>query len=420
MRSRILLSLLLFACQGWGQMIATGLRFNPITPCRVLDTRGNGFAGLFGQPSLVAGTIRTLPITNAGCPVSSLARAYALNVTLVPIAGGPVTAVTLWPSGYPRPTVNTVVEPRGRIVATNALIASGPTGAIDVYSTNATDLVIDVGGYFTEGPSGLEYYPITPCRIVETRPSEAPADIGTLFGPPVMTAGSTRSFPLPQGRCGLPATALAYHVNFTVVPSGPLGYITAYPSGQPRPFTSILNSIDGRVLANGAIVAAGTNSGIDVFATNETHLIVDVAGYFAAANGTGTVFNTVIPCRVSALTLQTYPQALPVAGYCGTSGSSVAAAMNVTATMNQPVGYISVWPAGLPWPYTSLMNAIDAVPGSAVGNGVIVQTGSGGQINIVTTNPAAATLDVTGFFSQGSSGGGSGGASGCDLRTCGI
>lgn len=39
----------------WGQTLSSNLRFTPITPCRVLDTRGGGFIGPFGQPSLAGG-----------------------------------------------------------------------------------------------------------------------------------------------------------------------------------------------------------------------------------------------------------------------------------------------------------------------------------------------------------------------------
>ena len=39
----------------FGQLPSNNLRFTPITPCRVLDTRGNGFSGAFGPPALEAG-----------------------------------------------------------------------------------------------------------------------------------------------------------------------------------------------------------------------------------------------------------------------------------------------------------------------------------------------------------------------------
>jgi len=50
--------------------------------------------------------------------------------------------------------------------------------------------------------------------------------------------------------CSIPATAQAYSVNVTVVPSGPVGFLTVWPTGQTRPTASALNSLDGRTKSN--------------------------------------------------------------------------------------------------------------------------------------------------------------------------
>jgi hypothetical protein len=219
------------------------------------------------------------------------------------VGGGGVSFVTLWPTGQSRPLVNTVVEPRGRVHATNAIVPAGTSGSIDIFASNLTNLVIGVSGCFSDA-SSWEYYPITPCRVIETRPSELPSLPGLTppFGSPRLEAGIVRSFPIPQGRCNIPSSAQAYYLNFTVVPAGPLGYMTVFPTGQAQPFVSTLNSIDGRVLANGAIAQAGVNGGVSVFATDPTDLVVDIAGYFAPAGGGASyVFNTVNPCRAATL-----------------------------------------------------------------------------------------------------------------------
>lgn len=65
------------------------------------------------------------------------------------------------------------------------------------------------------------------------------------------------------------------------MPDGPLPYLTAWPAGSTQPLGSTLNSVEGTVVANAAIVAAGSNSQIAVFVTNRTHVILDVNGYFA-------------------------------------------------------------------------------------------------------------------------------------------
>ena len=96
-----------------------------------------------------------------------------------------------------------------------------------------------------------------------------------------MDAQTTRSFALPAGGCSVPATAVAYSLNVTVVPDGPLPFLTAWPTGAARPLVSTLNSFDGSVVANAAIVPAGTSGAISIYVTNRTQVILDINGYFA-------------------------------------------------------------------------------------------------------------------------------------------
>jgi hypothetical protein len=76
------------------------------------------------------------------------------------------------------------------------------------------------------------------------------------------------------------ATAQAYVLNATVVPSGSLSYLTLWPDGQMQPYVSTLNAMDGAITSNMAVVPT-TNGKIDAFATNPTQLILDISGYFA-------------------------------------------------------------------------------------------------------------------------------------------
>jgi hypothetical protein len=115
---------------------------------------------------------------------------------------------------------------------------------------------------------------VTPCRVVDTRNPNGP------FGGPEMEAQSTRSFSIPAGSCYVPPTASAYSVNVTVVPDGPLSYLTLWAAASPQPFVSTLNSWDGTVVANAAIVPAGLNGAVSVFVTNRTQVILDIDGYF--------------------------------------------------------------------------------------------------------------------------------------------
>jgi hypothetical protein len=138
------------------------------------------------------------------------------------------------------------------------------------------------------------FVPVTPCRIADTRNATGP------FGGPALASQSSRSFAIPSSACGIPSTAAAYSLNVTVVPSATLGYVTVWPTGQAQPLVSTLNSLDGRIKSNAAIVPAGTSGAVSVFATDATNVILDINGYFVpVTNSAALAFYPVTPCRVA-------------------------------------------------------------------------------------------------------------------------
>ena len=146
--------------------------------------------------------------------------------------------------------------------------------------SDTSHVILDINGYFTTpaaAPSGLVFYPVTPCRVMDTRNPTGP------LGGPILAAGSTRTVPMLSSTCGLPGTAAAYSLNMTVVPTGALGFLTTWPAGSAQPLVSTLNDPTGTIVANAAIVPAGTGGSINVFVTDQTHLIIDVNGIFRAA-----------------------------------------------------------------------------------------------------------------------------------------
>jgi hypothetical protein len=71
------------------------------------------------------------------------------------------------------------------------------------------------------------------------------------------------------------------------VPPQQLIYLTTWPTGQGMPGVSTLNDfssgtvVPGRVVANAAIVPAGTNGSVNVYVSDLTDVIIDINGYFA-------------------------------------------------------------------------------------------------------------------------------------------
>jgi hypothetical protein len=374
-------------------IVPVALRFVPVTPCRVVDTRLA--TGSFGGPGLY-GNSRDFALPNGACGIPTTAKAYALNVTVVP--GGPLGYLTIWPTGQPQPTVSTLNSLDGRIKANAAIVPAGTGGAITVYASAATDVVLDINGYFTSDTGQLAFYPVTPCRVVDTR--NAP---GT-FGGPTLSSAQTRNFPVSSSTCNIPSTAAAYSLNFTVVPPGPLGYLTAWPAGGAQPVVSTLNAPTGVITANAAIVPAGTGSAISVYVSSTTDVVIDINGYFAPNTGSGLSFYATTPCRAVDTRLATGSLGGPtLAGQrnfplstsgCGLPSTAQAYSLNATVVPQTTLGYLTLWPTGQTQPVVSTLNSPD---GSIVANAAILPAVSG-SISAFASNTADLILDANGYF----------------------
>jgi hypothetical protein len=136
----------------------------------------------------------------------------------------------------------------------------------------------------------LPFVGITPCRLVDTRPSQG---FTGAYGPPILAANATRDFDLNSApHCpGVAANAEAYSLNLTITDTTGPGDIRVWPTGTAPLNVSTQNwSAAGIAIANAAIVPAGTNGSITVqIAGSNTHLIIDINGYYVPQ----TVVNTV-------------------------------------------------------------------------------------------------------------------------------
>ncbi len=377
------------------------LRFVPVAPCRVSDTR---IPGLIIAPNVEigAGTKRDFRI-GGYCGVPASARAFSINVTAIPLE--PLSYLTLWPAGEPQPFTSLLNSYTGSVVAAGAIVKAGTNAAVSIFATQRTHIVIDVNGYFVESTSDLAFYPVTPCRVLDSR-----QQTGSL-NPPLFPAGATRQVPV-AGTCGIPGNAQAYALNFTVVAQWPLGFLTAWPSGIARPIVSTLNAPNGSVVANAAIVPAGTGGAIDVFVTDATEVVIDVTGYFGPAAPGGLSLYMQNTCRVadtrtsqgtsgtlgppSLAAAESRRLDLP-AGNCSLPQSgSVAYVLNATVVPSQPLAFLTLYPTGLPGlPVVSTLNSFS---GSVVSNMAIVPGGTGGAVQVFVTGPTDLVLDVSGYF----------------------
>jgi hypothetical protein len=245
-----------------------------------------------GRSQLEAGKRRDI-IPGSDCGILSAVLAYSLNITVVP--DGKLGFLSIWPAGQPQLLVTTL-NSDGRVKANAVIVLAGENGGLSVYASDPTQLIIDVNGFFipdnTDG-AGLMFYPLAPCRVVDTRSPSGP-----LGGPFLIGGAPGRRFQPLSSDCNLPSNVAACSMNFTAVPHGPLGYLSVWPSDQSQPFVSTLNASTGTVTANAAIVPAAADGGISVYASNDTDLVIDVNGYFAPSTTDGLDLYTVTPCRV--------------------------------------------------------------------------------------------------------------------------
>ena len=98
----------------------------------------------------------------------------------------------------------------------------------------------------------------------------------------MMTTGETRSYNASASSCpGIPATASAYSLNFSVTGTAAQGYLTAWPTGSVQPTVATMTWFAAnQTLTTAAIVPAGTAGSFSLFTASTTHVIVDINGYF--------------------------------------------------------------------------------------------------------------------------------------------
>jgi hypothetical protein len=287
--------------------------------------------------------------------------------------------------------VSTLNSLDGRVKSNAAIVPAGTAGAINVFASNATHVVLDVNGYFVPATdtSALAFYPITPCRAADTRKATAS------LGGPSLAAGNIRAFPILASACSIPATAQAYSLNLAAIPKGPLGYLTAWAAGQPQPVVSSLNAPTGAVTANAAIVPAGTGGAVNVFASNDTDLVIDIAGYFAPAATGGLSLFTMPACRaLDASQPGGTARDVPAGDNCGMPSGAQAYVLSSTVVPVGPFGYLTLWAQGQTQPAVATLNALDG----AVTSNLAIVPASNGAIRAFASNPTRLVLDMFGYF----------------------
>ncbi len=365
--------------------------FVAISPTRVADTRPESDVGGFAQVS--DRMVRVQIAGRAGVPTN--ASAAVVNITAVDTqASGWVAA---FPAGEPVPQASSLnVDQAGRVISNLATVRLGPSGAIDIATSAAMHLVVDVVGAYTPRPAAvaagrLETFRQGAVRAIDTRIQSA-----------ALWPGETRTVDLAS--VGVPAGASAVVVSL-VATEASVGYWTAFPSGQQRPLASSMNvDMPGQTRSAQAIVTLTPGSrSFEVFSQGGGHLVVDVAGWFTGPTATVATDGLFVPASPQRV-LDTRTQ-FPIAPWgdstleFGTGSpfpyTTAAVALNVTATDPWYLGFVTVHPAGVQRPGSSNLNvtAFDQI----VANHAIVRAGSRG-LSVYTQSGTHLVADVAGWY----------------------
>jgi hypothetical protein len=269
--------------------------------------------------------------------------------------------------------------------------------------------------------AGEVFVPVTPCRVADTRASTS------------IPAGGSRSFQVAgsglsgQGGassgCGVPDDAVAVEVSVTTPAPPGTGFLRVWPADVSSPNAAFLNFTSGRGTTNtGAVRLSSVSGPLDLSVASfgsSAHVIVDVQGYFVAADPAGAVFVPVTPCRVvdtrsSAPVPAGGTQTFQVAGSglsaqggadtgCGVPAAATAVEVSVTTPAPPGTGFLRAWPADAPPPNATMVN-FSGGQGTTNTGAVRLSTAVGDADLTVGafTSATHVIVDVQGFFVSGS------------------
>ena len=293
--------------------------YTPVAPVRMLDTRTGSAVGAGGVVSV-----------DLSSRVPADATAVVFNLTGVqPTAS---TFVTAFPHGQSRPVVSNLNLRAGEIRANLVTVAVGADRVVDLYNNSgSTHLLADLAGYYTTG-NAAKFVPVDARNVLY------PVQVG---------AQSTTVLDLTWR---VPASASAVTLNITGNKATSSTYVTAWPSGSPRPTASSVNVAQGAATTGTTTVAIGADRKVDLYNHNGSlELTVDIAGFYTPAFGA--VFTPVNPVRVfdtrdGTGTTQAGPiadnQSVPVQPGQLVPDDAVGAVVNLTGIAPTSAGYLTV------------------------------------------------------------------------------
>jgi hypothetical protein len=252
---------------GWFRAGASATNFTPLPPKRIYDSRSAA------TPGLAPKTTRAINVTGVPGGAPAGASAVAVNLTVVnPSTPGFIRAFPC--DQTTRSEVSNVNFAAGETRPNSAIIPVSAAGTICVESKTATDVIVDINGYFSPD-AAYQFTPLNLVRLLDTRSTTAsvnPITKGQRLG-----SGQIAKIKVAGVR-GVPVDAKAVTVNLTATEALVDGFVTAYPCGA-MPDVSTLNAGPTRqAVANGTMVGLNGAGELCVYTARPTHLVIDISG----------------------------------------------------------------------------------------------------------------------------------------------
>jgi hypothetical protein len=292
-----------------GRPVATALGGGAICPGGSVGLTGSGGTSCVWTPatglsnpnsctptaSPTVTTAYSVVVSNANGCASDPSSPVTVTVGAAP-AAPVITAPTTVGAGSPN-RIASVPAVGGAAYAwsiTNGTITSGQ-GTNEITFTAGTAGTLTLGVIVTVGTcasspgsanvavasfgSALQFYGVTPCRIVDTRNATGP-----LGGPALAASGGPDRLFTLTGTCGIPPGAAAVSANLAVVSPSAGGSLAVYRGDGAATGTSSISFNAGKDRADNAILQLALDGSGTVKVNNSAagtvNFILDVNGYF--------------------------------------------------------------------------------------------------------------------------------------------
>ena len=412
--------------------IATDLGYVPVSPCRIVDTRkSGGIIGAFKQRNFrvygSGGEIGAQGGNDTGCssPLDEPLAAHINMVAVDPTGKGNLQAFPMGagPGAGLSVNYNAIDTNLANAGTVGTVTGAGPDITVTSRYSSAHTAIDVLGYYYPDGE--LLYFPVSPCRIVDTRKTSA--GIINAFSERDFYVSGPSSITGPQGGNpdGCPSPTGMYfaaHINMVAVNPTGKGNLQAFPVGAgPGAGLSVnYNAIDTNLANAGTVKTNTSGPGKDITVTSQyssAHTAIDVLGYYYS-NG-DLLYTPVTPCRIADTrksggiigafkqrNFRVYGSGGEIGAQGGNDtgcssplGEPLAAHINMVAVDPTGKGNLQAFPMGA-GPGAGLSvnyNAIDTNLANAGTVGTV--TGAGPDITVTSRYSSAHTaIDVLGYY----------------------